>query len=370
MGKIFMSSDWHFGVYPLQLNKWLNNQLEYFHKEMIPYLKSNVEEGDIFIMLGDLFDSRTSVPILVHNKVEDLLVEISKILPLHIIVGNHDLWNRKDTTVNSPKSFNWIPNVNIYNNTHTIDYNGKKLVLMPWVEKKVDMISEIKTNPGDYLFCHSDLNGCRMHLSSVAHRNPDKIEVDSFSGYNRVFSGHIHIRQVQKNFEFIGAPYQMDRNDYGDKKGMTILYPETGETKFIKNTISPEFKKFTVENDGDLLLLDTLDTSKNFVDLTIKNSTIVGNRKNRKLLEEILHKKKFASVENINDLAKNKKQPKLNENLDIDIEDLQFTDFSKTIVDYVDNQEMENTKFKNGVMAELDKLLNLYEKEYKFKSDS
>jgi predicted MPP superfamily phosphohydrolase len=197
MSKIFMSTDWHFGVYPLQLNKWLNVQLDYFYKEMIPYLKSNAEKGDIFIMLGDIFDNRTSVPILVHNKVEDLLVEISKILPIHIIVGNHDIWNKVNTEINSPKAFNWIPNVNVYNKTEILDFNGKKLVLMPWVEHKEDMIAEIKTNPGDYLFCHSDLNGCRMHLSSVAHRNPNKIEVDSFRGYDRVFSGHIHIRQVQ-----------------------------------------------------------------------------------------------------------------------------------------------------------------------------
>jgi hypothetical protein len=32
------------------------------------------------------------------------------------------------------------------------------------------------------------------------------------------FSGHIHIRQVNKNFTFIGSLWQMDRNDYNDQK--------------------------------------------------------------------------------------------------------------------------------------------------------
>jgi hypothetical protein len=48
---------------------------------------------------------------------------------------------------------------------------------MPWVEKRLDMIKELSNNLGDYLFCHSDLNGCKMHLNSVAHRNADKIDV-------------------------------------------------------------------------------------------------------------------------------------------------------------------------------------------------
>ena len=368
MSKLYLSTDYHFGIYPIDLKKWLNIQLGYFYDQLIPYLKENVKPGDAFIMLGDLFDNRSAVPILVQNKVEQLILDLSNIIPVHLIVGNHDLWNKGDNSINLPKLFRFIPNVYIYEETTNIEIDGKKLVLMPWIENRSDMIESIKNNPGDYLFCHSDLNGCRMHLSSIAHRNKDKIEVTEFSGYKRVFSGHIHIRQVHENFEFIGAPYQMDRNDYDDKKGLTILDLESGKTKFIENIISPTFKKFKVEKDGDLLLLEHLDTNKYFVDIEINNSVLIGKRKNRKLLEQQLGKKKFASVEYRNDLVKKKKED-LPEMKEIEIGEFKSDDFSKILMDYTGSQEYENDTIRKGVINELNNILSIYNKEYKFKSD-
>lgn len=369
MSKAYLSTDWHMGIYPIDLTKWSNLQLSYFKKQLIPYLMEHVKEGDIFIMLGDLFDNRTSVPILIQNRVEDLLISISNIIPIHLIVGNHDLWNKGDNSINSPKIFRHIPNIYIYESVETIEIDDTKLVLMPWVEHRPDMINQLKENPGDYLFCHSDLNGCRMHLSSIAHRNSDKIDVSEFKGYKKVFSGHIHIRQVQQNFEFIGAPYQMDRNDYNDVKGLTILDIESGETKFIENVVSPTFKKFKIEQDGDLMLMEHLNTDNHFVDIEINNSVLVGKRKNRKILETILGKKKFHSIEYINDLVKKNTEelPEMKDGADIE---MSINDFDKTITNYTEIQEYENDTIKDGVIHELNNILTIYNKEYKFKSDN
>lgn len=364
MSKIYMSTDWHFGYQKLNLKKYLTIQLDYFYKEFIPYLEKTAKDGDILIMLGDLFDDRTAVPILVQNKVEQLLIDIAKILPIHLIVGNHDCFFKGNNEINSPKLFRHLKNVFIYDSTHILEKDDKKLVLIPWVEHKADMITEISNNPGDYLFCHSDLNGCKMHLNSVAFRNKDKIDVSEFRKYKKVYSGHIHIHQIQENFEFIGAPYQMDRNDYNDKKGMTILDLETGETEFVENTISPTFKKVKIKTEDDILSLEGLDTKKYFVDLEIHNSVLVGKRKNRKLLEEHLGNKKFASVDYINDLVK-KQDINLPNMKDVDIEDLQFDDFDNTILDYIKSQEYENEDINKGVINELNEILNTYKKEYK-----
>jgi hypothetical protein len=38
---------------------------ETFYNFVIPYLKENVKEGDILIHLWDLFDNRTSLPIII-----------------------------------------------------------------------------------------------------------------------------------------------------------------------------------------------------------------------------------------------------------------------------------------------------------------
>lgn len=371
--KIYMTGDTHFGLSAAHnLNKWMKIQFGYFYDQFIPYLEKHVKEGDILIHGGDLFDDRSNIPIIILNKVEQLLIDLGKILPVHIIVGNHDLYNRVDTSVNTPKLFRHIPNVNIYEKPHVLYRNDKKIVLIPWVERRVDLIKEIQSNQGDYLFCHSDLNGCRMHLSSIAHRNKDKIDVQEFSGYDRVFSSHIHIRQVEQNFEFIGAPYQMDRNDYNDRKGMTILDIETGKTEFIENTISPTFKRFKIEKDGDLLLLEQLDTDKHYVDLEINNSVLIGKKKNRKILEEALSKKKFTSIDYINDLIKksNDEDSMEMKNVEIDLDNLKIDEFDKTIIDYTSNQIYSTEEQKKGVLDELNTLFTIYNKEYKFKSDN
>ena len=279
------------------------------------------------------------------------------------------MWNKGTNDVNSVRLFNYVDGINVYTETTTISVGGKKLVLMPWVEKRLDMIKEIKNNPGDYLFCHSDLNGCRMHLSSVAHRNADKIDVDEFKGYNHVFSGHIHIRQTNNNFTFVGSPYQMDRNDMGDQKGITILDLSSGEMDFSPNKYSPVFRKFAVTKEDDVERLDELTDSKDYIDLSISNSLLISNRKLRRKLETLLEKGSFASVEYIDDIVK------VDENGDVITEsvvedengesvsvELEYEDY---IRDYIAKQKYDNERFKLGVLGEYNEVVKIYNENYK-----
>lgn len=373
--KAFITTDWHFGVYLNNLDKWLNMMEDYFYNSFIPYIKENAKPGDVLIHCGDLYDNRTSIPIIASYKAEKILLELSKIIPLHIIVGNHDLWNKGTNDINSIRLFNHVNNINVYTSTDTIELNGKKLVLMPWVEKRLDMIKEIQSNPGDYLFCHSDLNGCRMHLNSVAHRNPDKIDVSEFKGYKHVFSGHIHIRQVSENFSFIGSPYQMDRNDMGDQKGITILDLNTGKIDFAPNTYSPVFRKFRVVTEEDVDKLDELKDTKDYIDLAISNNLLISNRKLRRKLEVMLEKGNFASVEYIDDITKELVDgEEINESSEIELDEngmeisvqLEYEDYIK---EYILKQKYDNDKFKSGIVNEFDEVIKIYNENYKVKSE-
>ena len=69
--KVYMITDTHFGIYLNNLDKWLNMMESTFYNYVIPFLKENSKPGDILIHLGDLFDNRTSIPIIVLNKGED-----------------------------------------------------------------------------------------------------------------------------------------------------------------------------------------------------------------------------------------------------------------------------------------------------------
>lgn len=367
--KVYMLTDTHFGIYLNNLDKWQNMMESTFYNFVIPYLKENVKPGDILIHLGDLFDNRNSIPIITMNKVEKILTELAKILPVHIMVGNHDLFNKGSNEVNSIRLYGYIDNITIYERTKTLEIGGKKVVLMPWVEKRIDMINEIAINPGDYLLCHSDLNGCKMHLNSVAHRNADKIDVEDFGKYQRVFSGHIHIRQVQKNFTFIGSLYQMDRNDYNDQKGMTVLDLEEDEVTFIENDYSPVFKKHRVISEQDVEELDQLKNSKNYIDISISNNLLISNRKLRRKLEMILENGSFASVDYIDDivLTPEEEEKKKEEEVEFDENNLNISiqlDYADYIKEYILKQKYDNEKFKSGILTEFDDVIRIYKENY------
>jgi calcineurin-like phosphoesterase family protein len=372
MSKIFMVGDSHIGLgYPNKTDKWFKVHQEYFSDFLIPLLKERVNTGDIIIHLGDLFDNRNVIPINLLNYGMDVVEEISKIAPLHIIVGNHDCWSKSSDEINTIRPFKWIPNVHIYDKTSQIEFNDIKLCLMPYIEKRLEQINLINANKDcDYLFCHSDLNGCRMHLTSVGHRNVDKIDVDDFKSFKRVFSGHIHIRQINTNFEFIGSNFQMDRNDYNDQKGITILDTNTGESEFIPNLVSPVFKKVRLVNEDDIEELELLSESKDYIDIAISNNLLINNRKLRRKLEVVLEKGGFASVEYIDDITKELEEGEeidiLNEstdenNLDISIQ-LDYEDYIK---EYILKQKYDNDKFKNGIVNEYDEIIKIYQDNFK-----
>jgi calcineurin-like phosphoesterase family protein len=376
MSKIYMIGDTHISLgYPNKTDKWFKIHKEYFSDFLIPLLKERIKPGDIIIHLGDLFDNRNVIPINLLNYGMDVVEEISKIAPLHIIVGNHDCWSKSSDEINTIRPFKWIPNVYIYDKTSKIEFNGLKLCLMPYIEKRLEQINLINSNKDcDYLFCHSDLNGCRMHLTSVGHRNSDKIDVEDFKSFKRVFSGHIHIRQVNTNFEFIGSNFQMDRNDYGDQKGITVLDTNTEETEFIPNLVSPVFKKVRIINEEDIELLEELKGTKDYIDISISNNLLINNRKLRRKLEILLESGGFSSIEYIDDITKKLEDGEeveiIDESFDEDSIDISIQlDYEDYIKEYILKQKYDNSKFKDGILGEYDEIIGIYKENFNDKQN-
>jgi hypothetical protein len=371
MSKIFLIGDTHIGLgYPNSVDKWYKVHKQYFSEFLIPLLKREVTEHDIIVHLGDLFDNRNVIPINLLNYGMDVVEEISQIAPLHIIVGNHDLWSKSASEINSVRPFRYIPNVKIYDKTDILEFNGLKILMMPYVENRLEQIKIINENRNcDYLFCHSDLNGCKMHLTSVAHKNSDKIDIEDFKPFKKVRSGHIHLVQSNNNFTFIGSVFQMDRNDLGDQKGIFVIDTIDESEQFFPNIISPVFKKFSVREESDIEELDTIKNTKDYIDLIISNNLLINNRKLRRKLETLLETGNFASVEYLDDIVKTDKEKKekelTEEELKISIQ-LEYEEFIKN---YIENQKYENSDFKTGVIEEFTEIIKIYNENYKVKVD-
>lgn len=370
MSKIYLIGDSHIGLgYPNKTEKWLKVHKEYFDEFLIPTLKKNVKKDDIIIHLGDLFDNRNVIPINLLNFAMDQVEKISKIAPFHIIIGNHDCWSRSSDEINTVRPFKYIPNVFVYDKVSKINYNGSKLLLMPYFDNKKDQIYHINKNKDcDYLFCHSDLNGAKMHLTSVAHKNFNKIDVEEFKGFKGVYSGHIHLVQKNKNFVFVGSNFQMDRNDYGDQKGLFVIDVNDGSEEFIENNISPVFKKVRVTSEDDIEELEKLKDTKDYIDISISNNLLVSNRKLRRKLEILLECGNFTSIDYIDDITNDLEDEEENLNESLDENDIDISiklDYEEYVKEYITKQKYENNKFKKGVIKEYDEIINIYKENYK-----
>lgn len=375
MSKIFLLGDCHLGMgYPNNYDKWFKVAKEYFEKFLIPLAKEQLTKDDIIVQLGDLFDNRSFIPIDVLNYGQYLLEELSKICPVHVIVGNHDMYTKSTGDINSLKQFNHIPGVRIYENTEKIEYNKKSILMMPFYEKRKEQVDELKKHSGcDYLFCHSDLNGAKMHLTSVAHRNNDKIDESDFSGYKNVKTGHIHIQQSIGNITFVGSIFQMDRNDYNNQKGIFIIDTDIDNEVFIPNNVSPVFRKHRVISETDIDELELLKNTNDYIDIAISNNLLISNRKLRRKLEMVLEKSSFASIEYIDDIVLTNEEDVEEDIIDIDLDNsldisskMDYTDFIK---EYISKQKYDSDKFKDGMVAEFDDIIRIYEDNYRGKKD-
>jgi DNA repair exonuclease SbcCD nuclease subunit len=350
--------------FPNRLDHFFDVATEYFDKFLFPYIEKNLNKNDVIVLLGDLFDNRDVVPINVLNYGQMILERMSKTCPVHVLIGNHDIFNKSSNNVNSVKPFDYIPDVTVYETPTKFLFNKKSILMLPWVEHKDEQVKILKQYSGcDYLFCHSDLNGARMHLTSVANRNKNKIDVDDFSGYKHVYSGHIHLVQRNKNFTFVGSIHEMDRNDYTNQKGVFLLNTEDGTEEFIPNTVSPKFKKVYLYKEEDLEQIEI--KSNDWIDLFISNSLLINNRKMRRRLEAILKDGGFESVDYIDDITVKTEDGEdiVNEELESDLETKPISlniDFEEHIIKYIKDQKWESDKIKEGILFEFDEIINIY----------
>jgi len=283
--RIWMVSDTHLGCRSNAV-EWMEIIEDYFFNFFIPLIKREYREGDILYHLGDVFDNRQSVNLMAQHLAIRVFEALADIFPeTHVIVGNHDIYRKNSNDISSVDCLKYIPKIHIHKDPVVHTYpSGKSSLLMPWrrdPDHEKETLEEYGTH--NYLFCHSEVKGLRLGP------NPKNVQdfgndAEIYQGFDKVFSGHIHIRQQTKNVFMVGNPYHMTRSDRSNTKGVYLLNLETGTLDFFENTISPEFQTYDISSIYDLTLEEFKDKVKsNFVDLYIP-STIVSRYNISKLM--------------------------------------------------------------------------------------
>lgn len=240
--RVWLISDTHLGVRS-NSREWMDNIESWFRDFFMPKLKKNYQPGDVLIHCGDVFDSRQSINLYIMNKGIQIFEDLAEILPVYMIIGNHDIFMKSSNSINSLKVFKNNPRITVFEEPEKIHLGPRTALMMPWRDGH-EAEAEVLNNPenfADLVFCHTDIRGFTFNKTQ---RIEDGNTIDTFGHYQKVYSGHIHWAQSFKNVRMLGSPYELTRSDSGNSKSFWLLDLETMEETPFHNTHSPRFVRF------------------------------------------------------------------------------------------------------------------------------
>lgn len=233
--KIAFFSDIHIGVHKNDPD-WYKIALKWciwFKQQLIE------QKIDRVIFCGDFFHRRDVINVQTLNIGKKILDTISNVVPVEMLVGNHDCYYDDKTDVNSASPWK-SNNIIVHEKLDIKNIGGLNFVFAPWGS---DMYNLPK---GDVLIAHCELNNFKLNSGRVSDC---KLEANTLLEHIPLaFIGHIHTRSERSypnggRIIYVGNPFEQDYNDEGNVKGIYVLDTNTKDIVFVENKISPRHKK-------------------------------------------------------------------------------------------------------------------------------
>lgn len=233
-------TDTHFGI-KQNSQTWLKSQVDFIDNQLIPYIIEISKQDKIrLIHLGDVFDSRSTISVLVASEVVRYFTELANIVDEFIIIGgNHDYYSPSQTKshVDTLDLLFKHDNITIVTeNNNAIEYrpeNGGALFVSwyAWCGNMTEIINKVKQYNVQTIYTHADIYG----LASSGIQVPDELK-----GV-KIYSGHIHTPNFSKPGLYnIGSCYALSFADCNQSRGFYIQRP--GEMiEFVPNVESIKF---------------------------------------------------------------------------------------------------------------------------------
>lgn len=225
--------------------------------------------------MGDLWDRRKFVNFqTLHESRKYFFDELkARNLKLITLLGNHDVAFKNTLEVNSSSLLlKEYDNITVIDKPSTIEVGETKIAMIPWMcaDNYADSLNEMKNTEAEICMGHFEIIGFEMHRGQECH---DGLASDTFKKFDVVFSGHYHHRSTRGNITYLGTPYEMTWQDYGDTKGFHIFDTNTRELQFIPNLHTMFVRLEYNDKNQEPINLDSIDLSNTYVKLVVVNKT-------------------------------------------------------------------------------------------------
>ena len=209
-------------------------QRRFYEGTFFPICK---REGITTILhLGDVFDRRKYSNFLSLKLAKEMFFDPARDFKIHMLVGNHDAYYKNNNEVNSiALTCGEYDNITLYQDIpEVVEIGGCHILFIPWIASAhfAPAMNMIKKAKADIVMGHLEINGSEMVPGLYCDSGLDR---ELFKRYERVFSGHYHTQQDDGHIRYLGAPYEINWNDYKTNKGFHIFDTETREFEFYQN---------------------------------------------------------------------------------------------------------------------------------------
>ena len=340
--KVAIFSDLHLGVHS-NSSDWHNYAVEWAHWFRDECRSKGIKD---LIFAGDWHHNRSEISVNTLQISADILDILSE-FNLIAITGNHDIYYKHRTDVNSLSIFKNRKNVTVLEEYETLEAFDKKISFCPWNTATKDI------EESDLIVGHFEIETFKMNTYKTCEEGV-KVK-DLLKKSELVISGHFHTRHEKKfgagTILYVGNPFQMDFGDAGNQKGYHILDLDTMEYEFFANNISPNYNKISLSDmvqAGEITPIIRAKFTNNIVKVKIDMNI---SQEDMDILQRTLSclKPEVLTYDydiNFNRILDNKE----------DIEDLSGVDIEQAIEEFVNSLEPSNKK------AIIDYTLGLYER--------
>jgi len=340
--RIALITDQHFGA-----RNDAPHILDYYQNfyEQIFFPKLKEEKVNAVLILGDTFDRRKYLNFYTLKRTKEMFFDpLANLgIDVHILAGNHDTYFKNTNDVNSVNLLlnEYGSTFNVIDHPTHIYVGPHKICMMPWIcpENYEDSMSTLKDSDAKYCMGHFEIEGFAMYRGLPSEEGLNR---DLFRKFTHTFSGHYHHKSSSDGITYLGNPYQLTWQDYGDERGFHILDVEMETLEFVSNPFELFYRINYDDKKDSISEITNMDVSK-YKDTYVK--VVVINKTNPYLFDKFMN-----NLYNINaaDITIVEDFTDPNEGLDEVVDQAEDTlTILNKYVDSVQENNIDNTRLKN-----------------------